>query len=180
MVPNEPLTDAPEAFYDAFQEDASNDTVAASNVPKVLPSPASTGPVPERRSTRINAGQRTTPRYHDVFLSQASIFEQNNGHANLVYLAELATNIDSGDIDIIDPRIYAAKHLKNGPDSPNMHQAMHGDFVGQYTDAMKSEIAPLIQQKTWTPIHRAEASRVIKTTWVFKLKRLPDGKPAKI
>jgi hypothetical protein len=114
-----------------------------------------------------------------VFLSQASIFEQNNGHANLVYLAELATNMDSGDVDIIDPSVYAAKHLKNDPYSPNMHQAMHGDFVEQYTDAMKSEIASLIQQKTWTPIPRAEASRVIKTTWVFKLKRLPDGTPIK-
>jgi hypothetical protein len=115
MVPNEPITDAPEAFYDAFQEYARNDTVAASNVPKVLPSPASTGPVPERRSMRINAGQRTTPRYHDVFLSQDSIFEQNNGHANLVYLDKLATDTDHGDIDIIDHRIYAAKHLKNDP-----------------------------------------------------------------
>jgi hypothetical protein len=114
-----------------------------------------------------------------VFLSQASIFEQNNGHANLVYLAELATDMDSRDIDIIDPHIYTAKHLNNDPDSPNMHQAMHGDFVEKYTDAMKSEIASLIQQKTWTPIPRAEASRVIKTTWVFKLKCLPDGTPLK-
>jgi hypothetical protein len=112
-----------------------------------------------------------------VFLSQDSIFEQNNGHANLVYLAELATDMDSGDIDIFDPRIYAATHLKNDPDSPNMHQAMHGDFVEQYTDAIKSEIASLIQQKTWTHIPRDEASRVINNTWVFKLKRLPDGTP---
>jgi hypothetical protein len=145
----------------------------------VLPSPAPTGPIPEHRSTRINAGQRTTPKYHDVFLSQASIFEKNNGHANLVYLAELATDMDSGDIDIIDPHVYAAKHLKNDPYSPNMHQAMHGDFVEQYTDAMKSEIASLIQQHTSTPIPRAEASRVINIRWVFKLKRLPDGTPLK-
>jgi hypothetical protein len=54
---------------------------------------------------------------------------------------------------------------------------MHGDFVEQYTDTMKSEIASLIQQKTYTPIPRAEASRVIKITWVFKLKHFPDGTP---
>jgi hypothetical protein len=107
--------DAPEAFYDAFQDDTINDTVPASNVPQVLPHPVPTGRVPERRSTRINDGQRTTPRYNNVFLSQASIFEQNNGNAKLVYLAELATDMDSGDVDIIDPRVYAAKNLKNDP-----------------------------------------------------------------
>jgi hypothetical protein len=175
IIPNEHVMDAPKAFYDAFQDDTSNDTVLSSNVPQVLPPPVPTDPVPERRSTRINTGQRTTPQFHDVFLSQASIFEQNNGHANLVYLAKLTTDMDSGDVDIIDPRVYAAKNLKNDPHSPNMHQSMHGDFVEQYTDAMKSEIASLIQQKTWTPIPRADASRVIKNTWVFKLKLLPDG-----
>jgi hypothetical protein len=87
--------------------------------------------------------------------------------------------MDSGDVDIIDPRVYAAKHLKNDPDSPNMRQAMHGHFFEQYTDAMKYETASLIQQKTWTPIPRADASRVIKTTWIFKLKRLPNGTPLK-
>jgi hypothetical protein len=74
IIPNEQVMDAPEASYDAFQDDTSNDTFLASNVPQVLPPPVPTGPVPERRSMRINAGQRTTPRYHDVFLSQASIF----------------------------------------------------------------------------------------------------------
>jgi hypothetical protein len=89
-------------------------------------------------------------------------------------LDELATDMDSGDIAIIDPRVYPAKHLKNDPDSPNMHQTMHGDFVEKYIDAMKYEIVAFIQQKTWTPIPQAEAIRVIKTTWVFKLKHFPN------
>jgi hypothetical protein len=55
IIPNEQVTDAPEAFYDAFQDDPSNDTVPASNVPPLLPPPVPTCPVTKRRSTRINS-----------------------------------------------------------------------------------------------------------------------------
>jgi hypothetical protein len=44
---------------------------------------------------------------------------------------------------------------------------------------MKKEIQTLIAQKTWKTVPRSEATRVIKSTWVFKLKRLPDGSDSK-
>jgi hypothetical protein len=44
---------------------------------------------------------------------------------------------------------------------------------------MKKEIQTLIAQKTWKTVPRSEAKRVIKSTWVFKLKRLPDGSASK-
>jgi hypothetical protein len=37
----------------------------------------------------------------------------------------------------------------------------------------------LIDQKTWKTIPRSEATRVIKSTWVLKIKRLPDGSASK-
>jgi hypothetical protein len=37
----------------------------------------------------------------------------------------------------------------------------------------------LIAQKTWKTVPRSEATIVIKSIWVFKLKRLPDGSASK-
>jgi hypothetical protein len=44
---------------------------------------------------------------------------------------------------------------------------------------MKIEIASLLQQRTCKSTLRGEAPHVLKSTWVFKLKRLPDGTPSK-
>jgi hypothetical protein len=107
------------------------------------------------------------------------MFEGDGNQSHLCYLAELGTHIDIGDVDIIHPRVYASKHTKNVPDSPSVHDALHGDFEEQYYEAMKVEIHALAQQKTWKLIPRGDAGRVIKSTWVFKLKRLPDGTPLK-
>ena len=52
---------------------------------------------------------------------------------------------------------------------------------------MIKEIRQLIKQRTWTPIHRNKVPKtsngdtrpILKGTWAFKLKRLPDGTPLK-
>jgi hypothetical protein len=44
---------------------------------------------------------------------------------------------------------------------------------------MKIEVASLLQQRTCKSTPRSEAAHALKFTWVFKLKRLPDGKPSK-
>ena len=55
-----------------------------------------------------------------------------------------------------------------------------------YINAMKTEINQLLKQKTWEWLIPRSAvpngpdgkpRRVLKGTWVFKLKRLPDGCP---
>jgi hypothetical protein len=40
-------------------------------------------------------------------------------------------------------------------------------------------VASLLQQRSWKSTPRSEAENVLKSTWVFKLKRLPDGTPSK-
>lgn len=40
---------------------------------------------------------------------------------------------------------------------------------------MKLEVATLIQQKAWTMVPRPSNKNVLKGTWAFKLKCLPDG-----
>ena len=53
---------------------------------------------------------------------------------------------------------------------------------------MVTEVEELMQQRTWKRIPRhtipldknGDNRRVLKRTWVFKLKRLPDGSPSKL
>jgi len=62
---------------------------------------------------------------------------------------------------------------------PSFNEAVNGDFSKQYIEAMKKEVSALILQNTWITVPRSKADNVIKSTWAFKLKRLPDGTPSK-
>ena len=73
--------------------------------------------------------------------------------------------------------MYASKVSKPDADSPTYHQAIHGPDASEYIDAMKLEIQTLISQRTWESVPRPLDKPVLKGTWVFKLKLLPDGTP---
>jgi hypothetical protein len=126
------------------------------------------------------AGRRQTPRYTDICVSKVDTFAKDYGHtANVAYLADLHTDQDTGEVDISDPRVYAAKR-RSDPDMPNFHEAMKGENTAEYVVAVKIEVKGLLNQKTCTTRPRSEATKVIKSTSVFKLKCLPDGTPSKI
>jgi hypothetical protein len=95
----------------------------------------------------------------------------------MAYLSQLQTDWDEGTVNISYPRVYAAKK-KRDADNTSFHEAMHGDHQEHYLEAMKMEVASLIQQRTCKTTPRSEAGHVLKSTWVFKLKRLPDGTPS--
>jgi hypothetical protein len=98
----------------------------------------------------------------------------------MAYKAELQTENDTGLVDIQYPIVYSAKKKENSDeDCPNLFQSMNGEFAEQYLEAIKKEIQTLIAQKTWKTVPQSEATRVIKSTWVFKLRRLPDGSASK-
>jgi hypothetical protein len=42
---------------------------------------------------------------------------------------------------------------------------------------MKEEVSKLPKAKTWGTVPKPTGQNVIKSTWAFKLKRLPDGTP---
>jgi hypothetical protein len=94
-------------------------------------------------------------------------------------LSELQTDWDEVTVNISYPIVYAAKKTRDA-DNPSFNEAMHGDHQEQYLEAMKIEIASLLQQITWKSTLISEAPHVLKSTWVFKLKRLPDGTPSKL
>jgi hypothetical protein len=112
-----------------------------------------------------------------VFLARVKDFADDSMYSQLAYQAELQTNWEEGTINISDPRVYADK--SKDAYNPSFHEEMHGDAHEQYLEAMKVETAPLLQQCTWKSVPRQCALHVIKSTWVFKLKRCPDGTPSK-
>jgi hypothetical protein len=147
-------------------------------IPVVPPSPSIPSVVPEgvRRSARINKG--VNPRYIDVaYLNVLHVSDDPDAHqAQLAYLAEMFTCQDSGILNIDDPRVYAAKLRGNDADNPTFQQAMNGPNANEYIKAMHLEIHTLVAQNTWESVPRpSKKHNVLKGTWAFKLKRLPDG-----
>ena len=139
------------------------------------PAPSSS---PLRRSARPHRGEFKTTRYHDEAYLTSIDHNLDHYSSHLAYLAAVSTCCDSGIENVVDPRVYAAKSHMADPDSPTLHQAMHGEFAEEYIKAMQLEIATLVQQNTWTAVERTPEMNVLKGTWVFKLKRLPDGTPS--
>lgn len=140
-----------------------------------------------RRSTRSTKGLHETRYINQAFLSSICDESRSAHELNLAYSASLATDLNTGEDNCIDPRAYAAKHRTNDPDNPTYNDALTGIHSSEYEAAMIKEIQQLMKQKTWTPIARSKVpsfsdkkSRpVLKGTWAFKLKRLPDGTPLK-
>ncbi len=148
------------------------------SVPTPAPSPAVSSDL--RRSSRPNRGQRITPRYIDEAYSTLAFDTDASASfckhdIQLAYLGDLQTCPDSGLINISDPRVYVASRRGLDPDNPTFQQAMHGPDASEYIAAMKLEIHTLVQQRTWVSVPRPKHKNVLKGTWAFKLKRLPDG-----
>ena len=131
-----------------------------------------------RRSTRATRGNFQSTKYSDESY-MTSVEPTDYYTSQLAYLAEVSTCFESGIENVVDPRVYAAKAQMADPDSPTFHQAMNGEFAEEYVKAMQLEIATLVQQNTWTAVTRTPDMNVLKGTWVFKLKRLPDGTPSR-
>ena len=132
-----------------------------------------------RRSSRSTKGSFQKTRYCDeAFLSSMHSNVDPEGHAaQLAYLAELFTCSDTGVVNITDPRVYAAKTPGSDSDMPTFQQAMNGPDASEYINAMRLEIQTLMSQHTWETVSRPKDKPVLKGTWAFKLKRLPDGTP---
>jgi len=181
----------------AVDSDFPSQTTNVPGNPVLPPSPAlpsalrstrfadSPGP---RCSTCSTKGQWSSTRLAEEE-AQAHL-DTSLSHADslLAYQTDLHTDFSSGEVQCSNPRAYLAKtKKKHDADNPSYHDAMSGDHVREYQKAMCVEIKQLISQNTWNPIDRASIPKtadgkprlVLKGTWAFKLKRLPDGTPLK-
>ena len=71
---------------------------------------------------------------------------------------------------------------KSDPDSPNFMEAITGEHSEEYLEAMGIEMQALQRAVTWDIVPRSQVPRttnVLPLTWVYKLKRYPDGCPRK-
>jgi hypothetical protein len=80
----------------------------------------------------------------------------------MAYLAEIHTDQNMGEVDISDPRVYAAKR-KLDPDMPSFHEAIRGDHAEQYIEVMKIEGKSILLPKIWKTTPREEATNVVKS-----------------
>ena len=146
----------------------------------IAPSPSVQSSSPSlRRSQRSTKGSYQSTKYmNEAYVSSLDRLQQCDSQTiHLAYLAEISTCCDTGIENVVDPRAYAAKTQGSDPDSPTFHQAMNGEHAEEYIKAMQLEITTLVQQRTWTTVPRTAKLNVLKSTWAFKLKRLPDGTP---
>jgi hypothetical protein len=142
----------------------------------------SSSSIPIRRSDCINKGNFISTKYeNEVFLTDIVPGMDLSSHfGQLCYTASLQTCPSTGHLDSLDPRVDFAQRnlfLSSNPDSPTFYAAMNGLQSSHYRKPMKLEIETLERQHTWVSCLRPKDHRVLKSTWDFKLKRLPDGTP---
>jgi hypothetical protein len=97
------------------------------------------------------------------------------------------TKADLGTLEALPPTINEIPSLfkaakKHDEDNPTYYQAVHGKHEPEYREAMDVEINALENGKTWTEVLKSSVpsgKKILPLTWIFKLKRFPDGSPRK-
>jgi hypothetical protein len=157
---------------------------AATELPTTTDVPRTVG-ASTRLSTRSTKGTWKSTKYAneswmaDAYTEKdAHIFEQDS---QLAYLASLATDLDTGLLDVQSPMIYAATKKRKDPDTPDYALAMSGEDKEAYLLAMQNEIEELKKKDTWQVVPRINATgkNILPSTWAFKKKRYPDGRARK-
>jgi len=75
----------------------------------------------------------------------------------------------------VHPLFLKAKAEASKEDNPNWSQAMNGHFSDDYWKAAVKEIETLEGMEAWEVVDEKTGMNIIDSTWVFKLKRFPDG-----
>ena len=103
--------------------------------------------------------------------------------AKYIHLAVNNTNYSGSTKDLIanyvHPLFLKAKALASAEDNTNWNQAMNGDAADHYWQACKNELATLEKIKSWEVVDIPAGKHILGSTWAFKLKRFPDGRPKK-
>ena len=76
------------------------------------------------------------------------------------------------------PWSLAAKRGKRDPDYPTYAEAMSGPHSREFIEGQKKELAELEKKGTWVKVDRSsipDKANVIKSTWAFRIARLPSG-----
>ena len=72
---------------------------------------------------------------------------------------------------------HAASETKSDPDTLTWEQAMARADAEEFREAADLELRQLEEQGTWIEVPKSSATtKIIPSTWVFRIKRSPDGK----
>ena len=90
------------------------------------------------------------------------------------------------------PSAFKSSTKKNDPDSPNIVQALSGQYRDKFLEAMKLEIDELEGHNTWEVMWRSDIKEkqqadgtfkkpdILPSTWAYKVKRFTSGLLRKI
>ena len=187
-------------LIDLTEDTTADPQSSVSNTGTALPTRKAAG-TPVRRSTRSNFGQFNETRFGYDESGAAGYISMMNTIINIIhspkgtklkhtttrqaaaYMAMLCHNPATGELeDDIDCFSYNmafnATTATGDPDTMKMKEAMRSGYWEDFKEAMKTELSNLAKHKCWSGVLRSSLPRgthVLKTTWTYKIKRLPDG-----
>jgi transposase InsO family protein len=116
-----------------------------------------------------------------LFLHSVQAGYRHSKYTDHAYLAFVLHDWHHGlQEDFLVQDMFAFKAKKGqDPDSPSFIQAMSSDEREYWIEAIKVELSDLEKRGTWVEISEdmlPEGANVVPGTWVFKVKRFPDGR----
>jgi hypothetical protein len=134
-------------------------------------------PVPVRRSSRLaEQNPRRSARIIQKNKALVTYCEPSVPPSFHFYPLFSAVSVPCYDDSFLSPSIFAAKK-KSDPDLFSYHEAMRHPDREKWIEAMEKEIKELEEHGVWieVPLSSAKNSKLVPCTWVFKIKRGPDG-----
>ena len=88
-------------------------------------------------------------------------------------LMDKMTDPDTDEVDVLDPRALAAQI--GAADTFKYKEAMNSEYKEKWWQAALDELRVLKDMKVWDVVDRTPGMNVLKSTWVFRIKRFPSG-----
>ena len=158
-------------------------------IPETRTSPPKGVPADVRRSSRTRV-KPTNFTYSDKGVASYLQFAKRiseiknplSMHAHVAHWTMMSMDPTSGSLDAFQP-YYTPMGLKatrkgKDPDTPTYQEAMTGPHRKEFEKAMIKEIRDLEKRGAWTGVLRSsipKGAEIVPLTWVFKIKRLPNG-----
>jgi hypothetical protein len=83
-----------------------------------------------------------------------------------------------GFIEEWHPSLLATK--ANAEDHPSWDEGMSGPYANGFWEACKLELETLEKKDCWEVVDRPKGRSIVSSTWVFRIKRYPDGSLRKL
>jgi len=76
-------------------------------------------------------------------------------------------------------KVYTAKETVHTEEPKIIKDTLQRHDKKQWMEALQSELESIEENKVWTVVNRPNDKSIIKTRWIFKIKRNADNIPEK-